>query len=252
LLASAGARLRVPDAAEVFYIGQLGKYLPGSVWTVATQMELGARRGVRRTQTAVATLVQLIVNVVTGVAVFVATLPFQGSRSRHYAFVAVPAGLLALVVLHPQVLSRIVSTGLRVTRRPSLEHDLSARSVIEASAWTVGVWGAYGVHVLALGHGIGGAHTSASAVAGYTGGFALAWTVGFLVVIAPSGAGVREAALVAAFSNRLTGSEALAIALVSRAMLTMLDGVVGLGALGSVVMRRRRSQRATVVQGDTR
>ncbi len=246
LVRALGGEIATTDAAEVFYVGQLGKYIPGSVWTVATQMQLGAERGIRRSRTAVATVVQLIINLVTGAAVFVVTLPFQGSDSRRYTVVACIAGALALATLHPRVLSPTVRRALRIMNRPPLENELTLGDVARAAGWTIAVWAAYGVHVLAFAHDVAGADVTADNLAGFSGGFALAWTVGFLVVIAPSGAGVREAALVAAFSNRMTASEALAIALVSRAVLTVLDGLVGLGALGSASLRRRHRRAAAL------
>lgn len=34
VLADLGSRLKLPVAARIFFVGQLGKYLPGSVWPV--------------------------------------------------------------------------------------------------------------------------------------------------------------------------------------------------------------------------
>ena len=42
LLAGLGSPLRTTTAGRIFFIGQLGKYIPGSVWPILTQMELGA------------------------------------------------------------------------------------------------------------------------------------------------------------------------------------------------------------------
>src|SRR5258708_22278806 len=41
LLEALGSPLPVRAAARIMFIGQLGKYLPGSVWPVLAQMELG-------------------------------------------------------------------------------------------------------------------------------------------------------------------------------------------------------------------
>jgi hypothetical protein len=40
-LADLGAGLPQPAAMRVFYLGQLGKYVPGTIWPVVTQMRLG-------------------------------------------------------------------------------------------------------------------------------------------------------------------------------------------------------------------
>ena len=50
LLAGLGSPLPVPAAGRILFIGQLGKYIPGSVWPILAQMELGARAKVPRRQ----------------------------------------------------------------------------------------------------------------------------------------------------------------------------------------------------------
>src|SRR6476646_8795688 len=56
LLAEEGYRLPPLDAARIFLVGQLGKYLPGSVWSVVVQMELATRSGVPRPRAFTASL----------------------------------------------------------------------------------------------------------------------------------------------------------------------------------------------------
>ena len=55
------------------------------------------------------------------------------------------------------------------------------------------------------------------------GGFAFAWSVGFLVVFAPAGAGIRDVLLVAILGPVLGVGSATAVALVSRALMTAGD-----------------------------
>ena len=65
-----------------------------------------------------------------------------------------------------------------------------------------------------------------------TGAFALAWLVGFLVVIAPAGVGPREAALVVLLGSVATGPQALSLAIVSRFVMTVADAIgFGVGVL---------------------
>ncbi len=50
LLADLGAALSLRAAFHVFFFGQLGKYVPGSVFAVAAQMELGRAQGASRSR----------------------------------------------------------------------------------------------------------------------------------------------------------------------------------------------------------
>ncbi len=66
-----------------------------------------------------------------------------------------------------------------------------------------------------------------------TGAFALAWCVGFLVVFAPAGAGVRDVLLLVAMLSPMIGvGSATALALVSRVLLTAGDLITAAAAAG--------------------
>jgi uncharacterized membrane protein YbhN (UPF0104 family) len=62
-------------------------------------------------------------------------------------------------------------------------------------------------------------------------------TAGFIVIVAPSGIGVREAVIVAALAPVLNTSAALAVALVLRLLFTVADLVA---AAATVPIRIRR------------
>jgi hypothetical protein len=53
--------------------------------------------------------------------------------------------------------------------------------------------------------------------------FALAWVAGFLIIIAPAGAGVREAALVLGFAAVLPAGAVLTVAVLSRVLFVLAD-----------------------------
>jgi uncharacterized membrane protein YbhN (UPF0104 family) len=75
------------------------------------------------------------------------------------------------------------------------------------------------------------------------GGFAIAFSLGPLLVVLPAGAGVREAVLVVLLSAVLSTPDATAVALTSRALLILTDGLL---ALGAVLVR---SDHASVIDG---
>ena len=56
MLADLGSRLSIPEAWRIMFIGQLAKYVPGSIWPVLAQSELGADRGIPRSRSALSVL----------------------------------------------------------------------------------------------------------------------------------------------------------------------------------------------------
>jgi hypothetical protein len=238
LLTDLGAHLPLRAALHVFFLGQLGKYLPGSVFAVAAQMELGRDQGVSRNRVGSASLMFMGVLTATGVLVASLALPLTSPDAiRHYFWVlaVLPVGLVCLA---PPVLTRLVATMLRVLRRDPLERPLSWTGVGTAVGWALLMWAAYGVHVLLL--VLPQPRTgNASLPLLSLGGYALAWTVGFLVLLVPAGAVIREAVLLVSFAPVLDRPAALAVAALSRGVMTLGDLLWG-GA-GALMRPRKRT-----------
>ena len=232
VLAEVGSPLPVPVAARIFYVGQLGKYLPGSVWPLLTQMAMGKAAGVPRTRMGAAGLVALGLSVVTGAVAGVLCLPALGGGA--YVVATVVLIVVGLVALHPRVLNAILATGLRLARREPLEQPLRLRGVALGSGYLLACWAAFGVQAWLLVRAVGGSEAVALPLS--VGAFALASTLGLLFLLAPAGAGVREAVLVLGLAPVLSAGEATTVALVSRLLVTVADGLVAGGAL--LVARR--------------
>lgn len=229
LLAGLGSPLGLRAATRVFFLGQLGKYLPGSIWPVLAQMELGSDVAVPRRASAAAVILFLWVHLVTGLVVAAAGLPVAGVLHPASALL-VP---VCLVLLAPAPLGRLLAAGLRLTRREPLPALPNATTMAVAAAWALAMWVAYGLH-LALLASAGGDPVGVVAA---TGAFAGAWAAGFLFLIAPAGAGIREALLTVVLAPPLTTGAALAVAVASRLLLTLADA--GWALTGWLVGRAR-------------
>lgn len=239
LLADLGSPLPVPGAMRVFFLGQLGKYLPGSVWPVLAQMELGRSYKVPARATGAAVAVFLVVVVGTGLIVAVPSLPLLAdgaAQTYWWTLVALP---VAVVLATPPVLNRLIGAALRLARRPALPRPLTLGGIARGAGWALLSWAAYGVHVGVLAQQLGALPTPLLLLVA-TGAFAAAWTIGFLVVIAPAGAGVRDAALILLLGTALPAPQATVIAVLSRLMFTVGDLAWCLPAL----VARRRGARA--------
>jgi glycosyltransferase 2 family protein len=230
LLAGLGSPLPVRPAARIMFIGQLGKYLPGSVWPVLAQMELGHAYQVPRHRSASASVLAMVVSLLSGLLTALVTLPFvAGATAYRWAFALIP---VLLAGLHPQVLNAILGRLLRVARRPPLDQPLTGRVMAGALAWSCSSWVLYGLQIWLLATRLGAPAGRTALLA--AGGFAFAWSVGFLVVFAPAGAGVRDVLLIAVLGPVLGVGSATAVALVSRALMTAGDLLTaGLAAVSS-------------------
>ena len=222
ILGDLGGRLPVPAGARLFFLAQLGKYLPGSVWPVMTQMELGRDHQIPERASGATVGVFLLVVVGTGLAVTAAAAPLLGPDAVHAYWWLLAALPLTVLVAVPPVLNRLVGLAMRLARRPPLPVPMTARGLLAAVGWSLASWLAYGVHIWVLAGefgGVGGLPLLARA----TGAFAAAWCAGFLMLLAPAGAGVREAALLLLLGGVLSWPQATVVAVVSRLLFVIGD-----------------------------
>lgn len=227
-LSALGSDLPVRPAARLFFPTQLGKYLPGAVWPVVAQMRIGRDLGVPRQRMGLAFLLTLGLATVVGILVGVAALPALLRAEGPVVLLGLVAVPLLFALFVPAVLNRVLNLALRTVRRPGLDRPLAGRDVARGVGWALAFWLVYGGHVWLLAVGLGADPLDALPVA--IGGFAIAFSLGPLLVVLPAGAGVREAVLVVLLAGVLTTPEATAVALTSRGILMLTDGLLALGA----------------------
>ena len=228
LLADLGSPLHLAPAAGVFFVGQLGKYLPGSVWSVLAQADMAARLHVPRRRTGVVGLVAIGLSVLTGILVGLPAVPHllrSSSGGGGWLLLALP---VIAIVCWPPLLNRIIALGLRTLRREPLEHELSTRAVLVTVALFVLAWLCFGAHTLVLAATIAGPGAPGLTVAALT-GYALAGSLGMLTVVLPAGLGAREGIMTLVLASAMPVSAGAAVAIVSRFVITVVD-VLAAGA----------------------
>src|SRR5580700_10476835 len=81
LLADLGSPLPVATAAKVTFLGQLGKYVPGAIWSFAAHVELGYDQDVPRRRGAASVVTALAVTVAVGLAIAAVGLPLASAAA---------------------------------------------------------------------------------------------------------------------------------------------------------------------------
>jgi uncharacterized membrane protein YbhN (UPF0104 family) len=234
-LAFLGSRLDLPVAARLFFVTQLGKYLPGAVWPVLAQMRTGRLMGIPRQRMGLAFLLTLGLATLVGFFVGALALPSLLSAEGPLVLLGLLALPVFLLLLLPPVLNRLLARALAVMGRPAMDQSVASADVLRGVVWSLAFWVVYGAHVWVLAVGLGADPLRTLPVA--VGGFAIAFGVGPLLVVLPAGAGVREAVLVVVLSAVLSTADATVVALTSRVILMLADGLL---AAGSVIAARRQ------------
>lgn len=233
-LAVFGFRRGIGEVTSWYFAGELGKYLPGGIWTVVGRGELARRAGVPRSTAYATTLFSLALMCVGGGVACGLLVPFFALDGGRFGpelllIALVPIGV---VVVHPAIFGRLLTVAKRVTKG---RLDLAAPrwpAMLGLIATAVPTWLAVGgasvVIAEALGYDQQPARVAFAAV--------VAWIVGFLAVPVPAGAGIRELLFVVACG--LDAGPATAVAAIARVFLIIVDAVGGV--VGLATLRRKR------------
>jgi len=234
LLADLGSPLPVLATTRITFVSQLGKYVPGAVWSFAGHVELGYDHEVPRLRGAASVVMALGVAIALGLALAAAGLPLASAEvARHYLWMLAAIPVLA-ACLCPPILGWLTDRLLGLMRMQPLERRLSWRGLAVALGWSAVGWLLLGLQVWVLLDSVTGRGTSVLLLA--IAGYALACSAALVLVIFPNGIGPREVILIAALAPVLDRPAALALALLARLATTISD--LAWGMIGLLIGRR--------------
>jgi uncharacterized membrane protein YbhN (UPF0104 family) len=247
LLAEAGDSLSFMRAARIWSISNLWRYVPGKLWQIGAMSGLALRENVSAAAAAGSAVLSTVLNIASGLAIVLVLgwrwpgLISQDARAVAIVLIALAAlGLLAL----PFTLSRFGALVERLTGRDLRLGAPPLRSMLVALVGNLVAWLMYGIAFMLFVHGVIG--HAAGATWQYVAVYTASYLVGYLVLFAPGGIGVREGALFALLPSLglTTPPQALLIAGASRVWLTILEIVPGVLFLANDIARRRSSSEA--------
>lgn len=220
--------------ARMFFVGQLGKYLPGGIWSFLAVADYGRDAGVSTKASVAASAVAIAAGLVSGTAMALLFIPhlFAGllgvsqTLLNGWALAAAAAAIVAAGVVLLAVGKRVGWPCLPVPTGPA---RFVACTCISAVTWLLG-----GLTLYWVAAALGMASLPVS-LAGLGAVYAAAWLAGFAVFVAPAGLGAREGAMIALLAVVMPVGSAIAIALLARILVTLADFLLG---IAFVLVRR--------------
>ena len=249
LLRGWGGELAYPAAVRIWTIANLGRWIPGKVWSVGALSVLATREGVSGAAAAGAAVLGTLLNIGAGFGVAVIMgaegldTVYPGFRTGALVATAVfLAGVLALPKLLPPVLAWFAA------RRgvPLTGTQLSAGTLWAAAAMNAASWLGYGLAFALFSRGVTPRISSDPAL--FIAVFTASYLVGYLVLFSPGGLGFREAALTVLLVGvgAAGQGDAVILGVTSRVWLTVLEVLPGLVSL----LVLPASQRAALQQNE--
>ncbi|WP_167736175.1 lysylphosphatidylglycerol synthase domain-containing protein [Nocardioides sp. 503] len=218
LLASVGAEMPVSPGMATFFVGQLGKYIPGSVWSIGAQAQLARRWAVPARATVTAGLLFLGYHLATAVLLGAGVLLLGELDPPWPVWVSAAALVVGVLGLLPPVVGQAARRVAGAPVRVGVGDTAAALSLMTLA------WGCYSAALVLLAPGV-----PWDDLAAYGGAFAVAYAAGVVLVVAPAGLGAREGLFVLLLAPTTGVAEATALALLARVLHTLADGALAAG-----------------------
>ena len=198
-----GSELAIVASERIYLSAEFVRYIPGNVWHVITRVLMAERRGVPKAVGFASMVIELATKIASAALVFAVTLlawPDAHALTAHISSGALVVGgvvgaPLLLLGLHPRLLGFVLDRGLRLVGREPVRITLTYGDILLITGYWAASWVLVGAGFYLLVLAMVPAPLSATALLLALGIYALAWDVGFLSFVTPSGLGVRELVL---------------------------------------------------------
>ncbi|MEU4106461.1 lysylphosphatidylglycerol synthase domain-containing protein, partial [Streptomyces tanashiensis] len=127
LLSDLGPRVPGRTATRIYFTSYLGKYVPGAVWGVLAQLRMGGAAGVPAPVVLAVFLLNLIVAVLTGLAVGPLAAPWTIGAEAWW--LVLPGAVTLAFAVRPGLLHRLAASAARLARRRPPETRASDRGM---------------------------------------------------------------------------------------------------------------------------
>ena len=201
--------------ARAWFLANLSRYIPGVVWQFVSLAQLGGGLGLPATASVLTLLTFVGFSLLAATLLGVWLLPVE--YAGPLGGVVVGARWLspaALLLVHPRVIGAALRLASRLTRRPALVWSVGWWKGVELLAVSAFSWVLYGIafHLFLMSFLDIGVNEVGTVIAIN----ALAFVVGYLVIVAPGGLGFKEAAITLLLAGMVPSAVAASMAVASR------------------------------------
>ena len=233
ILARLGSHLDIISSQRIYLGAEFVRYIPGNVWHIITRVLWAEQRGVPKTRGFASMVIELATKISAAALLFLISLFFWPNVGALTSKLDIPHGVLVtagallipllLLGLYPRLLQAMLNLALRKAGREPIAITLHYGEILIITFYWMLSWLVAGLGFYVLIDSIAGISLSPSGLAVAVGIYAIAWDIGFVSFVTPSGLGFREAAmtLLLTASNLVPNPAiALVLAFVTRLLAT--------------------------------
>tara|TARA_Y100000310_G_scaffold305302_1_gene345310 strand:- start:151 stop:1044 length:894 start_codon:yes stop_codon:yes gene_type:complete len=207
--------LPMMEAVKIRTVSDFGRFVPGKVWLVLGRVEMSKKFGMPSDVITFSTLMEIFMNILSTVILFVIIflVIVQHSLSEYalYVLLLLP---IPLFLLHPRFSAPFMKLAAKFLKKDYVKSQMKFYYILSLLSVFIVAWIILGIGFYLMVYAI--YPVSLSLLLPFTGIFALAWALGFVMIFLPAGLGFREAVLTYFLSMFLPTPIAIIVAIVSR------------------------------------
>lgn len=220
ILRSMGESITLKKSMGIIAVSQLGRYIPGKVWTFFGRMYLAKREGIPERKTATSMLLETGLLVISAAIIFLIAFGFcKGTvlpNKVYWALFLIPAGL---IVLYPPIFTSIINFFLKRLKREVIDIKIRYIEILGLLILYCFVWLFQGIGFYFLIKSF--YPVEFASFLPLMGTYTISWVIGFLSLITPGGLGVREGIMGFLLKFYLPVSIAIIATLLARIWITI-------------------------------
>ena len=207
-------KIGLGESIKIRTVSDLGRYLPGKIWCVVGRAFWCEKAGIPKRDAFVSTIIEIALNMASGLIIFIIFLPFMTISSALVIPAVIVLALAFFLLIEPRAFSSVANRVLRKLKMQEIEVRISRKKILLTLAYFVATWAVFGVSFYMFLNSFYAMPLASMGV--MTGIFAFSFVIGFVVLIAPGGLGVREGVMSLLLAAFMPLPLAIAVSLLSR------------------------------------
>ena len=219
-----GGSLALRRGMRVYFLSNLGWYVPGKVWYAVGRAYLGQREGVSVGVISTSVLMEMVLSLTSSALMATLALPLLSPLlGAKGLYLGIAVLVLGLAILHPALMQPALTLLERLLPGPerAINPPLSYLVMMGLLAGYLFIWSFVGAAFFVLLNAVYPLPLAwlPTVIAIY----AVSWIAGFLAPFAPSGLGVREGAMILLLGQYLPVPAVTAAAILFRIWLVLAE-----------------------------
>ncbi|MFB0527945.1 MAG: lysylphosphatidylglycerol synthase domain-containing protein [bacterium] len=220
-----GVSLSFFKGLKIIFYSQLGKYLPGKIWTWAGRIYFCQQLGIPASKTFLSIVLELALTTISGILIFLVAFSISpGFKINIHPLFLIIVGIISFTIIHPRILTRIINFFLYLIKKEPIKIDLNFSQICFIMGCYLIVWFCFGIAFYFLINSV--TFIAPSKIPIITGSFAISNTIGVMALFAPAGLGVREGVLSLLLSNFFPLSLAILLSFLCRIWISVGELII--------------------------